>query len=143
MAYCLVYVSGAAEKFTPQSLEELLAQCRERNAADSLTGLLLYHDGNFLQTLEGEKDKVEACFARIEKDPRHTGCILLHAAEIEARSFADWNMAYVAFDQLDERGRRGFRDLLELSAAGNAGQLTQDPAVNIFVRTFLSGFSDL
>ncbi|MEM7363377.1 MAG: BLUF domain-containing protein, partial [Pseudomonadota bacterium] len=35
-----------------------------------VTGMLLYHEGSFLQALEGDRAVVEALYERIEEDPR-------------------------------------------------------------------------
>ena len=56
----LVYLSTATRPMTPADLESLLAVSRARNAADSLTGMLLYADRQFMQALEGPAPAVLA-----------------------------------------------------------------------------------
>ena len=49
----VVYVSTASEPMDDEDLAELLAQSRERNARNDITGMLLYKDSRFIQLLEG------------------------------------------------------------------------------------------
>ena len=69
--YQLVYVSTATEPFSSEELTRLLETSRKNNTADGVTGMLLYHDGNFFQVLEGDRDAVIGVFRRVERDPRH------------------------------------------------------------------------
>lgn len=91
----LVYVSTATTPFTPAELHELLRRARVNNARVGVTGMLLYHDGNFIQALEGPRDAVAAIQERIAHDPRHHGILVLYNARIETRSFANWSMGFV------------------------------------------------
>ena len=63
--FSLVYVSAAVTWFSDRELRGLLAQCRLSNAQTGITGMLLYKDGNFMQTLEGDERTVRALEARI------------------------------------------------------------------------------
>lgn len=94
MLETIVYVSSARKALDDEALESLLKQARALNERDGLTGVLLYHDGNFVQALEGETAPLEETFARIERDARHGGLITLHRAPIGRRSFPDWSMGF-------------------------------------------------
>lgn len=91
----VVYTSAATHPFTDEELEVILKNSRERNAEAALTGILLYHDGNILQVLEGPSGKVKETMQRILDDNRHGGVLILLRKEIEAREFGDWSMALV------------------------------------------------
>jgi hypothetical protein len=56
---------------------------------------LLYHNGTFLQVLEGPQDAVLGLVERIEKDPRNSNIDRMFEEEAPARMFSDWSMAYV------------------------------------------------
>jgi len=58
----IVYVSLASEEMTTQQLDALLTCCRLRNEKSQVTGVLVYHQREFLQLLEGEADAVNALF---------------------------------------------------------------------------------
>lgn len=76
-------------------LEELLAHARRSNAAKGITGALVYAEGIFLQILEGDKVRVQDLMAKIRRDVRHGGVIILRESEVPAGIFGSWKMAYV------------------------------------------------
>jgi hypothetical protein len=60
----IVYVSAASEPFSDQQLKELLQKSRQNNVAAGITGMLLYKDGTFMQTLEGPELAVKILLIR-------------------------------------------------------------------------------
>ena len=92
--YQLIYLSSATEMFTKEKLLALLEQSRPNNARLGITGILLYSNGNFMQTLEGEEPIVNALFKRIARDPRHQGLLDLIHEEVPQRDFPDWTMGF-------------------------------------------------
>jgi hypothetical protein len=92
--FSLVYVSSATELFTPAQLDALLERSRENNAKRSVTGLLLYRDGNFMQLLEGDEATVQSLYRQIASDFRHHGCQVLLTSEADQRMFTEWSMAF-------------------------------------------------
>lgn len=115
--YRVVYVSSARHEFTPDELDALLAKSRRSNEEAGVTGLLLYHDGNFIQALEGDRSAVQAILARIEQDPRHGRMLVLIQEEVEERAFGDWSMGYVRRDDLPHAEQEGYSRFLEDAAA--------------------------
>ncbi|MGA3040118.1 MAG: BLUF domain-containing protein [Bryobacteraceae bacterium] len=99
----IVYASAAAQPFTRQDLIELLKTARQRNHAADISGMLLYHSGSFLQVLEGPDEDVEALYAKIRKDPRHTNFLLLLRGTIQNKEFENWSMGFVDTTELAER----------------------------------------
>ena len=67
----LIYASSATIHFTLDKLEEMLSAGRARNKARGITGMIVYHQGRFLQILEGEEHVVDALFEKILIDSRH------------------------------------------------------------------------
>lgn len=90
----LIYCSAARERFTPQTLAQLLQHARRHNAEQGLTGMLLYTEGSFFQVLEGEEKAVDALFASIAGDQRHFGVTVIVREPISRRAFADWTMGF-------------------------------------------------
>ena len=74
----IVYTSSARQEFSAADLKKLLVAARMRNKAVGVTGMLVFHDGAFLQAIEGEKRAVSEIFARIQNDPRHGDLVVLH-----------------------------------------------------------------
>ena len=96
MTYQIMYSSQAAEPMTAAALEKILADARVGNAARKVTGALIYVDGVFFQILEGDKAVVHALMANIARDSRHQSVTVFHEAEVEARAFESWRMAYLS-----------------------------------------------
>jgi hypothetical protein len=97
-----IYVSSATKLFDEAALLELLRKARGRNALVGVTGMLLYRDGNFMQVLEGPASALDEVLARIERDPRHHGLLVLSSKPIEQREFGDWSMGFVHAAEIDE-----------------------------------------
>lgn len=94
MIFQLVYVSRAREKMDTSSLDEILSLARTNNSARNITGMLLYHDGSFIQVLEGEQDDVENLYEKISQDSRHEDANVVLRTEVEERAFNQWSMGY-------------------------------------------------
>jgi Sensors of blue-light using FAD len=94
MVFQLVYSSSATQDFWPDDLFELVEKSRRKNAEHALTGMLLFHEGQFLQLLEGPEPAVRACFAVVERDPRHDSVKVLLTGECEQRDFPEWTMGF-------------------------------------------------
>ena len=77
-------------------LEELLDHARRSNAAKGITGALVYAEGIFLQILEGEKVRVQELMAKIRRDVRHGGVVVLRESEVQTAIFSSWKMAFVS-----------------------------------------------
>lgn len=99
--YELVYNSVADPlDIAEADLMDILAASRQHNRLRGITGFLLYHRGEFVQLLEGERDAVrQVYFDYIVRDPRHTNVNLCWEFEIERRGFPDWSMAFYRPDQ--------------------------------------------
>ena len=91
----IIYVSLASEEMTTQQLDALLVESRRYNEKSGVTGVLVYHQREFLQLLEGEADAVNALFEQIEVDQRHQQVYKLWDGPINERSYTRWSMAFV------------------------------------------------
>lgn len=80
----LLYRSGQLAEFTAADIGRLLSRARAFNTRQGIGGLLLHHDGLFMQLLEGPVAAVDALYARIAADPRHCEVRLLVRAERHA-----------------------------------------------------------
>ncbi len=94
----IVYTSSARQEFSAADLKKLLVAARMRNKAVGVTGMLVFHDGAFLQAIEGEKRAVSEIFARVQNDPRHGDLVVLHRGPgPEQRVFGEWSMGFADF----------------------------------------------
>ncbi|UAB78265.1 BLUF domain-containing protein [Erythrobacter sp. SCSIO 43205] len=88
----MTYQSIASAPPTDQELNALVAQARLRNQSVGVTGMLLYEDGRFLQTLEGPPAALSQVWSSIQRDERHEDIELLSEHYVEARLFSDWDL---------------------------------------------------
>ena len=94
MIFQLAYESTAVQKFYAKELLELLAKSRARNAETGISGMLLYHEGRFLQLLEGPQEIVLERFERIAADERHKWVSTVMRGPSAERDFPDWSMGF-------------------------------------------------
>ena len=114
MVLSLTYLSSAVDPFGPEDLRRLLLAVRTKNEELGITGVLLYSDGNFVQTLEGPGAAVKETFARISADPRHRGIVEAWREEIEQRAFPDWSMGFRELSADEAASLPGFNNYLSL-----------------------------
>lgn len=93
----ILYTSESPKKLSMVEIDEILVKARNNNHRDHITGQLIYCYMNFVQVLEGPKEAVEATFAKIQKDSRHTD-ITLFASYNGFREFPDWDMEFTTVE---------------------------------------------
>ncbi len=96
MPYQIMYSSQATQPMTVTGLEGILTDARTGNEAHNVTGALVYVDGVFFQILEGDKDVVTSLMSSIARDSRHHSVKVIYEAEVDARAFESWRMAYLS-----------------------------------------------
>ncbi|WP_317897669.1 BLUF domain-containing protein [Aurantibacillus circumpalustris] len=90
----LIYCSVAKPEITMEDISSILNTSRSFNKNNNITGCLLYHEGEFIQLLEGEKNSVQDLFSNIRRDKRHTHVRLVNEEHVVGRAFENWNMAF-------------------------------------------------
>jgi len=110
--YQLLYISAARHEFTEQELGDLLNLARARNQEKGVTGMLIYHEGSFIQALEGERAVVERLYEKIGMDSRHTESRVLFRGEIPHRDFENWSMGFYRSEQSKAENLEGFHQFL-------------------------------
>lgn len=138
----IAYLSSATEQASPDRIREILWHSRSWNERYDVTGMLLFHDGNFMQFIEGDQDILAALLLKIERDPAHKGLITLFRGMVVERTFPNWSMAFYEPASLDIPGLgtvKSFEDL----RCGHSVLERRDPRAAIFVRSFFKVFRDL
>lgn len=95
----VTYLSRESHPFTSKGLIDLLQHCKLNNPSLGVTGMLIYANGIFLQTLEGTTSAVDTLLEKIERDGRHREFQILKRETINTRLYEDWSMG---FEQLTE-----------------------------------------
>lgn len=93
----LVYASESHHQLNMQEIHDLLSVSRKNNKRSGITGKLIYCYMNFIQVLEGDKDKVSETFEKINSDPRHKAVTTL-AEFYGNREFDGWDMEFTALE---------------------------------------------
>ena len=115
MLRCIGYVSSADKSITSQDITDILDVSVKNNDTFDITGILCYHDGNFLQFIEGESDNVHNLIEKIKEDKRNSGMIVVHDELIAGRMFPDWRMALRRLSDIPKALRGNCRDIMRLS----------------------------
>jgi hypothetical protein len=115
LLYDVVYCSRAAASVDDAAITRIITTAQRHNAAQGITGLLVFGAGIFFQWIEGPRHQVLQLMATIRSDPRHDHVVpLSESEEVRERLFPTWNMELVSTDDI--------RDVLL-----DAMSLTTDP----------------
>ena len=91
--HLIAYVSQAPGLANKEFLlEDIVTVAKRENPKRGITGVLFYHDGHFLQVIEGEESSLRSLMSNIEADPRHSEVNYLIDTKTESRGFRQWNM---------------------------------------------------
>jgi hypothetical protein len=129
-------VSASHTDLSDAELMGLLKVARTNNARNDLTGFLLYCERNFIQLLEGDKNRVETLFQLILRDIRHKNIIRLFSGYVEKRDFPDWSMGFQRIDKSNLSVMEGGNLLLDASSLADAQLKDVSRHVRLFIRTF-------
>ena len=133
----LVYISDARIPISKEEIAVILESSRQNNPARDITGLLLYCDGVFIQTLEGASKAVKQLYQIICDDPRHSSAEVISDCMVEERIFGSWAMAYLgptSPEAIKEIGLDGTLDRQETLRLIGSGQTNTEK----FLRNFAS-----
>jgi len=97
----LVYISQAVVGFADEEVQNILQSSQRNNAANGITGVLVFGGGLFMQVLEGSEQAVLRLYVKILEDRRHSDCRLIHISPANERIFRQWSMAVLDSDPLD------------------------------------------
>lgn len=96
----LLYQSTALVPERKVAHAEILGLSKLNNQEAGITGFLIRKKNHFIQYLEGSLDALEATYARIERDPRHTDLNIFDRGTLQKRQLPDWQMAFADEDTL-------------------------------------------
>ncbi len=92
--HLIIYTSnyvGRAEDID-DVLTDIVIRSEINNLEFGITGLLFYHNGRFIQVLEGERDSLEGLMSILDKDDRHENIQRIVDQTIKKRAFKEWSM---------------------------------------------------
>ncbi len=97
----LLYASHVVGEAQCDLIQSIMQQSHAHNPAQGITGVLCHSDRVFIQVLEGGRERVNALYAKILQDSRHTGVLLLHYEEIIERKYAGWTMGHANLSRIN------------------------------------------
>ena len=92
LVHC-IYTSVERYPLPSAELSHLMHHSRANNQRHGITGILLHVQGTFFQVLEGPQEAVEALYAKILLDPRHTKVTKIIFETIPKRFFGESDMS--------------------------------------------------
>jgi hypothetical protein len=90
----IIYFSKTACTISVGEMTALLEQARHANEAAGITGALVYGAGQFLQTIEGPQEAVEALYQRLLRDVRHAAVVKIADHAVPERTFPALAMTF-------------------------------------------------
>lgn len=120
----LLYASRAAAPLTTVVVTDILEQSRRNNPLAGITGVLCASGVQFVQVLEGGRDRVCDLFNAIARDPRHTTVRLLAFDEIAERRFGGWSMGQVDLVRVNPGLLLKYGETAELNPFAISGRAT-------------------
>jgi diguanylate cyclase (GGDEF)-like protein/PAS domain S-box-containing protein len=106
--YFLVYASRSDASVDGDEIRNIQKQSQALNRMNRITGYLVYHQGVFIQYVEGPKDKVKRLYRNISRDTRHHDVTLLAEGTSVKRLFLGWAMGSHRLDGNDIAKLAGF-----------------------------------
>ncbi|WP_081771261.1 BLUF domain-containing protein [Methylibium sp. T29] len=99
-----------------ETIAVVVAEARQLNAEQSITGVLVFDGAQVCQYVEGEVGTIDALIERLMVDPRHEQLKVLHHATLQGeRRFARWRLGYLMLDD--------GRDLTRFDALSGEGAI--------------------
>ncbi len=98
----ILYCSLLAPQQPPTVVGQIVAQARARNAADGLTGLLVFDGMRFCQHFEGPSRQVLRLLSRLETDPRHTQIRVVYEGPLAQRRYQRFDLGLAQPEESDD-----------------------------------------
>ena len=110
--YQLAYLSAATIEPSQEDLLTILDVSVSGNESHQITGFLMYVEQSFFQVIEGPKEAIERLYTKLLQDTRHCRVTQLINNPIDTRRFADWSMAFMHYDKLEDVPVKGYSSYL-------------------------------
>ena len=98
--FYILYTSIGSARCSNKEIANILRKSRQNNLSNSVTGVLVYKNPEFLQYLEGPQDAVVSLYEKIKTDDRHVSVQTVSDGEMGSRVFPNWEMGFANEDDL-------------------------------------------
>jgi len=97
------YISEFVHPMTSEQLDELTRVSARNNMRDGITGMLVASGNLFFQLIEGPDEAIDALFAKIARDERHTNVMALGTESGDLKRLCpNWGMNRADLDSDDD-----------------------------------------
>ncbi len=90
----ICYVSACKTNLSLSDYNDLFNISVVKNELNNVYGVLIYHQGKFLQIIEGEDQTINDLFKKIEVDPRHYSIIKILDEPINTYHFKTYKTGF-------------------------------------------------
>lgn len=97
----MTYASRANPDVSAKDFNEILQQAQVNNAANGITGMLIFNKNYFLQTIEGPRAQINRLLYALVADQRHHDLQVIETHELAHREWAKWSMNYASPTELN------------------------------------------
>lgn len=113
--HLIVYTSQAINLAEVNNhLSDILPKSQRYNSENAITGALFFHDGSFLQFLEGAEDALRDLMKKIRQDGRHRKIEIIVDQSIQKRGFEDWSMKSFHLSEKQGMGEEELKHATEI-----------------------------
>ena len=133
----LIYTSTSSFNCSAGELALFLNFVRSENIRLNITGILLYHEGEIMQIIEGEKEIIYELFEKIKVDKRHINVIKLNEFKIVKRAYEEWSMSFMQVSINDLVSVKGYLDLTDYESG-----LPKATDKSTYLRMLINSFKD-
>ena len=92
----ILYVSDVSDHCGDRETTDILKTSRTNNARNSVTGMLVRKEREFLQFIEGPAEVIDDLFRKIQVDDRHRSVTIVDQGLTSDRVFFNWEMGFAS-----------------------------------------------
>lgn len=115
----VVYISDyiESEKNVEEDIQDIVRVAKVKNLQLGITGVLFFHNGKFIQVIEGEEKNIRSLLNIINKDKRHQNLVYLVDTVVQSRGFQDWNMDSFNLSEVESLDEIAFKKVWKIYEA--------------------------
>lgn len=96
----ICYVSSAKQNLSIIDQQFIFDQTLKKNTSLDISGVLVFNEGNFMQIIEGENDKISILYDKIKEDSRHHNIIEIINNPVKEKLFEGFETGYAVINNL-------------------------------------------
>jgi hypothetical protein len=131
----LIYISRRAPELSAPVLNDIVAKAAIKNLELDITGVVMCCGESLMQLIEGEESDLDALFAIISGDHRHTDIQSLLRKQVQRRLFPEWSMELADIECQAPINRKRLQSMIE-----DVRQRTDTSGYSVESRMLLNDF---